>query len=409
MADASTAVMDAATNASSFQFTDADGNILILNTVLGTFEHAAHDGFANLMPEALWLVGVFSIINLCTTWALYDGELRLSQMIAQVMKIGAFLFLIMNMGEINKAIMLSFQHGGIIAALGPSEAANYNGFTPSTLLDQGVAITEKLWTSKSFEMGFMGSIQKMVVILLVIFSYFIMSIQLLLTKIEFNIFAAIAVILLPFGALRYTSFLFQRAVSCVFSFGIKLMLCYFMLGIVERQSNALLKGFEYGGKTPEFGMLISSALGYVAIGYLVWKVPTIVSGMMTGQPSLEGTGMARGAGGFAVGAASAAIGGLPAAAGYAKATMGAARANAIANYAGPSVVAGPGGSMKPGTPGNMALVAEFARQLKRQTFASTPYAQGMIRGANKAMGLAQDSNALRGGSYARKMQSNRNR
>lgn len=59
MADTSTAAMDAAVNASSFQFTDADGNILILNTVLGTFEHAAHDGFANLMPEAMWLVGVF--------------------------------------------------------------------------------------------------------------------------------------------------------------------------------------------------------------------------------------------------------------------------------------------------------------------------------------------------------------
>ena len=110
-----------------------------------------------------------------------------------------------------------------------------------------------------------------------------------------------------------------------------------------------------------------------------------------------------------MGAASAAIGGLPAAAGYAKATMGAARANAIANYAGPSVVAGPGGSMKPGTPGNLAVAAEFVKQLKRQTFASTPYAQGMIRGANKAIGLAQDSSALRSGGYARKMQSNRNR
>ena len=407
MADEST--MAAALNASSFQFTDADGNILILNTVLGTFEHAAHDGFTNLMPEAMWLVGVFSIINICTTWALYDGELRLSQMITQVMKIGAFLFLIMNMGKINQAIMLSFQHGGIIAALGPSAASTYTGFTPSGLLDKGVELTKDLWTSNAFEYGIEGTIQKIIVVLLVIFSYFIMSIQLLLTKIEFNIFAAIAVILLPFGALRYTSFLFQRAVSCVFSFGIKLMLCYFMLGIVERQSDALLKGFEYGGKTPEFGMLISSALGYVAIGYLVWKVPTVVSGMMNGQPSLEGTGMARGAGGLAVGAASAAIGGLPAAAGYAKATLGAARANAIANYAGPSVVAGPGGSMKPGTPGNLAVAAEFVKQLKRQTFASTPYAQGMIRGANKAIGLAQDSSALRSGGYARKMQSNRNR
>ena len=240
--EASNAAMAAALNSNTFQFVDDQGNQLILNSVLGTFEHAAHDGFVNLTPEAMWLVGVFAIINICTTWTLYDGEMRLSQMISQIMKIGAFFFLILNMGKINQAIMLSFQKGGLLAALGPSGMNDVSALSPSGLLDKGVKIIGDLYKgSNVFTIGVGGTIEKYIVMLLVIFSFFFMSIQLMLTKIEFNIFAAIAVILLPFGALRFTSFLFQRAVSSVFAFGVKLMVCYFMLGIVVKQSDTLLQ------------------------------------------------------------------------------------------------------------------------------------------------------------------------
>ena len=182
----------ASNTATSIQFvTDSDGNQLVLNSVLSLFEHAAHDGFVNLTPEAMWLVGVFAIINICTTWTLYDGEMRLSQMISQIMKIGAFFFLVANMGKINNAIMVSFQNGGILAAFGPSEVGKFD-ITPSGIMGMGQKALGTLWDTNS--PGILAGIQKMIVMLLVLFSFFFMTIQVMLTKIEFNIFAAIAVI-----------------------------------------------------------------------------------------------------------------------------------------------------------------------------------------------------------------------
>lgn len=409
--EASNAAMTAALNSNTFQFVDDQGNQLILNSVLGTFEHAAHDGFVNLTPEAMWLVGVFAIINICTTWTLYDGEMRLSQMISQIMKIGAFFFLILNMGKINQAIMLSFQKGGLLAALGPIGMNDV--LSPSGLLDKGITIIGDLYKgSNVFTIGVAGTIEKYIVMLLVIFSFFFMSIQLMLTKIEFNIFAAIAVILLPFGALRFTSFLFQRAVSSVFAFGVKLMVCYFMLGIVVKQSDTLLQGFQYGKTPTSFGLLISSALGYVAIGYLVWKVPNVVAGMMNGQPSLEGNGIASRAMHFAGGAAAGAASMAISAPGYMRATAAQATDNVNARHAGGSgIEMGPGGSWVPasGTKASKReYVAEFGKQLYRQSMSRTPWAKALMRGANNALYQGEDSRNLRSGNYKRTQQRNRN-
>lgn len=390
-------------------------SIQVLDSVLRVFENAAGAGFLNLKPEALWLIGVFAIINICTTWALYDGELRLSRVISQIMKIGAFYFLIMNMGKINNAIMLSFQGGGLIAALGQADATSYiNGgaLTPSGLLDQGIGLTEELWkidTGGTFDI--LGKLEKFAVVCLVIFSYFVMSIQLMLTKIEFNIFASIAVILLPFGVIRFTQFLFQRAVSAVFAFGIKLMLCYFMLGIVSKQTENLKNGFGFisnGGHQMSFGLLISAALGYVAIGYLVWKVPNIVSGMMNGQPALDGNGIARKAGqtaaGVASGAASAVAktpGRLMRLYGYTSATARTAANNARS-------IVNTGNTSNNINPSKGRYAWEFTKQLARQEWASSTFGRNRISGANKALGRAEDYANLDTGAYKRRMQRNRN-
>lgn len=400
----------ASNTATSIQFvTDSDGNQLVLNSVLSLFEHAAHDGFVNLTPEAMWLVGVFAIINICTTWTLYDGEMRLSQMISQIMKIGAFFFLVVNMGKINNAIMVSFQNGGILAALGPSEVGKFD-ITPSGIMGMGQKALGTLWDTNS--PGILAGIQKMIVMLLVLFSFFFMTIQVMLTKIEFNIFAAIAVILLPFGALRFTSFLFQRAVSCVFSFGIKLMVCYFMMGIVIKQSDNLVKGFTDSSSTASFGTMISTALGYVAIGYLVWKVPTIVAGMMNGQPSLEGNGIASRAASFAGGAVAGAASMAISAPGYMKATAAQAADNVNTRHAGGSgIEMGPNGSWVPasGTKASKReYMAEFGKQLYRQSMSRTPWAKALMRGANNALYQGEDSRNLRSGNYKRTQQRNRN-
>lgn len=391
---------------------DANGDILILNTILGTFEHAAQLGFDNLKPEALWLVGVFAIINICTTWALYDGELRMSQMISQIMKICAFFFLVANMGHLHMIILQSFQKGGLLAALGPS--GMNQDISPSGVFSIGMKTTSKLWDAYTDSLSIANTFKFLIILGMTVFSFFVMSIQIMITKIEFNIFAAIAVILMPFGALRFTSFLFQRAISCVFSFGIKLMVCYFMVGIVVAQSKAgaFTGDGALGSLNSSFGALIAQALGYVAIGYLVWKVPNIVSGMMNGQPSLEGNGIASRtasfAGGAVTGAASMAVGGM----GYMKATAAQAAGNVNARHAGGSgIEMGPNGSWVPasGTKASKReYMAEFGKQLYRQSMSRTPWAKALMRGANQALYQSEDSRNLRSGNYKRTQQRNRN-
>ncbi len=394
----------------SLQVDPQSGETLILNTILGTFEHAAENGFHNLAPEAMWLVGVFAIINICTTWALYDGELRMSQMISQIMKICAFFFLVANMGHLHMIILQSFQKGGLLAALGPS--GMNTDITPSGILNIGMKVTEKLWKDYNSGLSIANTFKFLIILGMTIFAFFVMSIQIMLTKIEFNIFAAIAVILMPFGALRFTSFLFQRAVSCVFSFGIKLMICYFMLGIVIAQANAGVFKEGLTSMNSSFGALIAQALGYVAIGYLVWKVPNIVSGMMNGQPSLEGNGIASRAmhfaGGTAAGVASMAI----SAPGYMKATAAQAADNVNARHAGGSgIEMGPNGSWVPasGTKASKReYMAEFGKQLYRQSMSQTPWAKALMRGANNALYQGEDSRNLHSGNYKRTQQRNRN-
>ena len=61
-----------------------------------------------LQPHAFELVCVLAIIDICSTWALYDGQMRMSFVINKVIKVGFFLLLIVNWSNINNAILKSF-------------------------------------------------------------------------------------------------------------------------------------------------------------------------------------------------------------------------------------------------------------------------------------------------------------
>lgn len=53
-------------------------------------------------------------------------------------------------------------------------------------------------------------------------SFFFISLQVLITKIEFCIFSSLGVILLPFGAIRFTSFFYFKELYQAFCFWSKI-------------------------------------------------------------------------------------------------------------------------------------------------------------------------------------------
>lgn len=379
-------------------FTDTN----FLDNLLNFFYEHSVTGMIQLQPHAFELVCVLAIIDICSTWALYDGQMRMSFVINKVMKVGFFLLLIVNWDTINSAILRSFEIAGATAS-GLSNIGAGDWISPSKILERGFNICGTLFkdfqdTGITDNGGIARLFMDLIAIAITIASFFFISLQVLITKIEFCIFSSLGVILLPFGAIRFTSFLFQRVVSGVFSFGVKLMIMYFLLGLFDTLSGTLTS-FE---ENVSFSSMLKMALSYATLAFLVWKLPNLAASMMNGQPSMEAGDVVRGATtakstvagavGGAVGAAGAVsrVAGKTAAGyGFANATIKAAQAN----------IGVQGGS----------VAGEVAKNVARTSFANSAIGKGLIRGANRAMNQMEDYKNLKSGEYATKPQSNRNR
>ena len=310
----------------------ADGNFF--NALLEFFERNSIMGFIALTPHARDLLTALGIIDICTTWALYDGYFRMSEMISKIMKIGFFVFLLAYYPDINSMLLKTFQIAGLTAAGMPISAEMLG---PSNILNLGFDACDELFQA-FHQISIMsdGGLGKLFMYLIAMFftiaAFFFMAFQILLTKIEFNIFASLGVILLPFGTFRQTAFLFQRAVSAVISFGIKLMVMYFMVGLTLSYMGSFSLSAE-----AEFSQLLKQSLAMFTLGLLVWKLPSIAANLMSGTPTLEaGNVLSSVAGGF-TGALAGTIAGTAAVSSMAGTASGLSKTYAASRAGGASV------------------------------------------------------------------------
>lgn len=289
-----------------------------LDGLLNFFTISSLNGFEHLLPYAVELLVALAIIDIATTWTLYDGQFKLSQMCTKIIKYGFFFFLVYNMPTMIDMITESFKIAGLTAA-GIDTHADF--ITPSALLDKGFAACGNVWENYSVMNTPVGTIIVTVIAMaLTLGAFFFIALQVLLTQIELYIFAGLAVILVPFGALSYTSFLFQRVVSAVFSFSVKLMVMYFIVGLVNANigdvSNFLATGQDVNGATQAstLSVMIKHSLSMLTLGLIVWKVPELAANIMSGNPTFT----AGGAIGAMTGLGMKAAGALGAAAGVSK-------------------------------------------------------------------------------------------
>ncbi len=278
-------------------FSDPD----VFRALMNFFTAISKNGIASMIPYASYLICIFAIIDLCTSWYLYDGQMKFSVIISKIMKIGAFFVLVIHWGDIAGAIGKSFAYIGYIggghtaaeaAAIVGTDPGEKTIFNPSYVLSLGDQATTNISAAyqKTTGFSFGQTILYGICWVLVLVGFYFIALQLILTNIEFAIFTCLAIILLPFGCIKHTAFLSQRAISGVFSFGIKLMVVYFLLGIIASLGDAFGSDInivkDEDGNTI-YSFVIKQALAYITVGYLVWKLPTLVAGMMQGgQPSL---------------------------------------------------------------------------------------------------------------------------
>lgn len=121
------------------------------------------------------------------------------------------------------------------------------------------------------------------------FSLFLITLNYCVTYLEFYMVAILSLIFIPFSAYQYTSFLAQKAATAVVSFGIKLMVLSFMLGIATEILEELITF-----KHLDFSATIYMCFASVYLLVLTLHAPKVITGFLTGQSMFSGNDVLNG-------------------------------------------------------------------------------------------------------------------
>jgi len=243
--------------------------------------------------------------------------------------VGVFAYIIGNWNSLARIVFESFAGLGL--------KASGTGFTAAELLQPGrvaqvgLEAGQPILQSISDLMGWVAFLENFIQIavlliawLLVILAFFILSIQLFVTLIEFKLATLCGFVLIPFGLFGKTAFMAERVLGLVISSGVKVLVLAVIVGIGSGFFTEFASALQ--GKEPDIGQAMSLVLASLALFGLGIFGPGIASGLVSGAPQLgAGSAVATtalAAGGFAVAGGA----GVAAAKGLAGAGLGAIRA-----------------------------------------------------------------------------------
>lgn len=322
-------------------FTSTD----VLNQVVQEFQRIGVSGIGALQGPALQLWAFLTIIEFTTDWAMYDGNIRLSKIINDIIKSSLFLFVIWFWPDIVETVEASFVAVGT-AAGGASGGILY----PSDIINRGFEICKDLFTNfsaswddaakkastamtkagtetlgkmdtsghistdemneirnKMLKQGTeaavnafnpVGVLCYLIAIVMIIFAHCWIALQVFLTLIEFYIYAALSTIFIPFGVFRHTKFLFDQTVRGLISFGLKLMGTFFLIAVLANSMKFMDPSVKIPGNE-QFSYYLRVGIVYLMLGFLVWRLPDKFSSLLSGSGPLLGAGEMTGAAGMA--------------------------------------------------------------------------------------------------------------
>jgi type IV secretion system protein TrbL len=251
-------------------------------------------GAEYLKPISLWLLGILALMD-CTWKLLMDlikGD-KVQFLIVRTVQVGMYIFLIQNwVGGtymITSVVSQSFEMLGYKAAGGSL-------LNPDSIVQNSITILQKILESTWSLSGIASILMIGIIGLLVTICLFFTALNMFMVRIEFWTMALISITLLPFGVCQYTKFLSEKTIGMMFNLAIKVCVIAFAGAIIipmvdnaATQYNALPSSDVRGSMAVLLQLFITSLISV----FLTWKVPTLVQGLLSGQPTLAGGDMTR--------------------------------------------------------------------------------------------------------------------
>ena len=370
----------------------------ILDTMLATIAGYTTGASGTISGYATSLYGILILLDFILAVLLNLGETdHIKQLVRKVLFYGFWIWIIREWGALCDALLDSLMITG--TAVGGVDASVLKA--PSKLIDVGIAIAKPYMEYASqmdwldITMAPLNWLMAVIGYAGVVLAFGILALQIFITYVEFYIASTLLLIFIPWGSLKYTSFVAEKAIGAVISYGTKLM----MLGAVYGLSAGIIDtmSINFVGE-PEPGSVLASMLGPFALCLLCWQAPGMAAGLMTGAPTLSagtamGTAVAGAAGASAGGAMGAGVGSMAmsAGSGAAKAAAGLAGAATAGATAG-----GPGAG---GAAGAVSGAAGFAASaFKSAAAGATQGVTGAFNSGAASVGASGGSSSASGSS-----------
>lgn len=311
----------------------------VINNFLSVFTSYIDSGFGLVGGEVGFLSTTLIVIDVTIAglfWAGGADEDVLQRLVKKTLYIGTFAFIIGNFSTLANILFQSFAGLGLKASGGTLSIGDF--MQPGTIAATGLDAAKPLLDDAGELMGFTSFFANFVLIavlllawVIVVLSFFILSVQVFVTLIEFKLVTLAGFVLLPFAFFGRTAFMAEKVLGHIVSTGIKVL----TLAVITGIGTTLFSQFTAAGlgTAPTAEQVMSIALAALALLGLSIFGPGIANGIVAGGPAL-GAGAAAGtalaAGGALVGGAA----GARLAAGAAASTIaGAARGGAYASGA----------------------------------------------------------------------------
>lgn len=115
----------------------------------------------------------------------------------------------------------------------------------------------------------------------VVIAFAVFAIQVTVTLLEFYALASIIIVLIPFGFLKYTAFLAEKAIALVWGYAVKLLVLSFVTGVAIPHVVKMSPGLN-----PKFAQVVTLAITSWALVVLAWRAPALANALLHGAPQL---------------------------------------------------------------------------------------------------------------------------
>jgi len=287
----------------------------VIDRFLEVFTRYIDSGFGLLHGEVAWLATTLIALDMTLAalfWAWGADEDILARLVKKTLFVGVFAYLIGNWNTLARVVFESFAGLGLKAS--GSALAIEDLLRPGRVAQTGLDAGQPLLQALSDLMGYWSFFENFIQIaclllawVLVLLAFFVLSVQLFVTLIEFKLTTLAGFVLIPFGLFGKSAFIAERVLGNVISSGIKVLVLAVIVGIGSSLFDEFTAGF--GGEQPSIDQAMAIVLASLALLGLGIFGPGIANGLVSGGPQLGagsavGTGLAAG-GVMAAGAAAA--------------------------------------------------------------------------------------------------------